>query len=83
MPEHGTSLRQTMGREGALKRRADILVSQGRDIPDSAGLFSVFQETCFFFVSEETVEKTISEMPNYVPPVPVHQVVSLAHGDLI
>lgn len=48
MPEHGTSLRQTMGREGGLKRRADSLVSQGRDIPDSAELFSVFQETCFF-----------------------------------
>ncbi|XP_062319382.1 uncharacterized protein LOC134022109 [Osmerus eperlanus] len=86
---HGKGAPDGVG--GALKRRADGLVSQGRDIPDAAELFAVLQETNtkikLFFVSEEAVDKAVSEMPNDVPPVPstmrIHQVVSQAHGELI
>lgn len=86
---HGKGAPDGVG--GALKRRADSLVSQGRDITDAAELFEVLQETNtkikLFFVSEEAVDKAVLEMPNDVPPIPsimrIHQVVSLAHGVLI
>lgn len=65
-------------------------VSQERDILDAAELFAVMKETNqnpVVFVSEEAVDSGVSEMPNNVPPVPsimrIHQVVSLAHGELI
>ncbi len=74
---------------GALKRRADSLVSKGTDIPDAAALFSVLQKTDttikLFFFSEE-VEKAVAEMLIDVPPVPsimrIHQAVTIAHGEL-
>lgn len=77
---------------GALKRRADSLVSKGTDILDATELFAVLQKTertikfCLFFVNEESVKKAVSDMPNDVPPVPsimrMHQAVTLSYGEL-
>ncbi|XP_028254033.1 uncharacterized protein LOC114441699 isoform X2 [Parambassis ranga] len=86
---HGKGAPDGVG--GALKRRADSLVSKGTDIPDAAELFSALQKTDttikLFFVKEEAVEKAVSMMPNNVPPIPstmrMHQAVTLTHGKLM
>ncbi|XP_070408481.1 uncharacterized protein [Nothobranchius furzeri] len=85
---HGKGAPDGVG--GALKRRADSLVSKATDIPHAAKFFDVLQKTettiKLFFVNEEAVEKAVQEMPNDVPSIPstmrIHQVVTLAQGEL-
>lgn len=76
-------------RRGALKRTADMAVAKGRDIPDVHKLFKALTETntTLFFVKSEDVESAMEKMPKQIPAVPVtmriHQVITLASGELI
>lgn len=74
----------------ALKRTADMLISHGRDIQDAHELFKALLETNpsikLFFVDGETVERALERMPLNLPAVPatmrIHQVVTLAPGEM-
>ncbi len=65
---HGKGAPDGMG--GALKRTADMMVTNGRDIPDAHELYKALLETTtvkLFFVA---VEKAMERMPGQIPPVP-------------
>ncbi len=76
---------------GALKRTADMMVAKGRDIPDAHELFKALTETNttvkLFFVKSEDIESAMKKMPKHIPAVPgtmrIHQVITLAPGELI
>lgn len=75
---------------GALKRKADSLVSKGTDIPDATELFAALQKTemviRLFFANDDAVEKAVQEMPKDVPSIPstmrIHQAVTIAQAKL-
>jgi len=68
-----------------------LTIKSAKRYSSRAELFAMLKETHtkiqLFFVSQEAVDSGVSEMPSYVPPVlsmmRTHQVVSLAHGELI
>lgn len=73
-----------------MKRTADKLVSNGRDIPDAHELYKALRETStvkLFFVTSDTVDKAIERMPINIAPVPgtmkLHQVVTLTPGEIL
>lgn len=76
---------------GALKRAADKMVAKGRDIPDAEELFRALSETNtsvkLFFVKSEDVEEAMEKLPKQIPAVPatmrIHQVITLAPGELM
>jgi len=67
------------------------MVAKGRDIPDAHELFKALTETNttvkLFFVKSEDVESAMEKMPKQLPAVPgtmrIHQVITLAPGELI
>ncbi len=76
---------------GALKITADMMVAKGRDIADAHELFKALTETNtkvkLFFVKSEDIESAMKKMPKHIPAVPgtmrIHQVITLAPGELI
>ena len=75
---HGTGAPEDIG--GAIKRKADKLISQGNDIPKTATMYrALIPETSvkLFFVGEDDVEEAV--VPDSVPAVRgtmrLHQVV--------
>ncbi|KAL7857118.1 hypothetical protein SRHO_G00160170 [Serrasalmus rhombeus] len=86
---HGKGAPDGVG--GALKRTADMMVAKGRDIPDALELYNALTETNttvkLFFVKSEDVEEATQKMPKLIPAVPgtmrIHQVITLAPGELI
>ncbi|KAK0152804.1 hypothetical protein N1851_005655 [Merluccius polli] len=75
----------------ALKRTADRLVSEGKDIPNAKQLYDCLlnAETSIqlFYIDEETVDKAVQEMPKQLPVVPstmrLHQIITLTPGKVI
>lgn len=83
---HGKGAPDGVG--GALKRTADMMVAKGRDIPDAHELLTETNTTVkLFFVKSEDVENAMEKMPKQIPAVPgtmrIHQVITLAPGELI
>ncbi|KAL7381234.1 hypothetical protein ABVT39_002539 [Epinephelus coioides] len=86
---HGKGAPDGVG--AALKRTADMLISHGQDIRDAHELFKALLETNtsikLFFVDGETVERALEKIPSNLPAVPstmkIHQVVTLAPGEII
>lgn len=86
---HGKGAPDGVG--GTLKRTADKLVSNGRDIPDAYELYKALTETSttvkLFYVGSEAVEKAIERMPGQIPPVPstmkTHQLVTFTSGEIL
>ncbi len=68
-----------------------MMVAKGRDIPDAHKLFKALTETNttvkLFFVKSEDIESAMKKMPKQIPAVPgtmrIHQVITLAPGELI
>ncbi|KAK0143486.1 hypothetical protein N1851_018398 [Merluccius polli] len=86
---HGKGAPDGVG--GALKRTADKLVTQGRDIPDANKLFQALSETDtrikLFYISAEAVDQAVLKMPDQIPAVPAimkcHQVVTISPGEVM
>uniref|UniRef100_UPI00358F15CF uncharacterized protein n=1 Tax=Myxine glutinosa TaxID=7769 RepID=UPI00358F15CF len=86
---HGKGAPDGVG--GALKRSADMMVAKGRDIPDAEELYKALTEANttvkLFFVKGEDVENAMEKMPKQIPAVPgtmrIHQVITLAPGELL
>ena len=86
---HGKGAPDGVG--GVLKRLADQLVCQGRDIPDPASLYRALLMTStsvkLFYVEAERGEEAHSLMPEKIMSVPgtmrIHQVVTKEKGHLI
>ncbi|KAJ8356910.1 hypothetical protein SKAU_G00197040 [Synaphobranchus kaupii] len=78
------------GVDGLLKRTADRLVCQGKDIPNVEHLFKALVDTNtavkLFYVEEAVVDKAIKEMPQGLPVVPstmrIHQLITCQPGKL-
>lgn len=74
-----------------LKRTADKLVTNGRNIPDAHELYKTLTETSttvkLFYVASEAVEQAMERMPGQIPPVPstmkTHQVVTFTPGEIL
>ncbi|KAK7918767.1 hypothetical protein WMY93_010051 [Mugilogobius chulae] len=85
---HGKGAPDGVG--GTLKRKADKLVSKGRDIPDAKELFKALTEeettVKLFYVESEDVEQAVQRMPKEIPPVPsimkTHQMVTTSPGEI-
>ncbi|KAK2829641.1 hypothetical protein Q7C36_017631 [Tachysurus vachellii] len=68
-----------------------MLISHGRDIQDAHELSEALLETNtsikLFFVNDDTVEQALERMPSNLPAVPatmrIHQVVTLAPGEIL
>ncbi|KAK2866264.1 hypothetical protein Q7C36_002320 [Tachysurus vachellii] len=68
-----------------------MLISHGRDIQDAHELFEALLETNtsikLLFVNDDTVEQALERMPSNLPAVPatmrIHQVVTLAPGEIM
>ncbi|KAL4009294.1 hypothetical protein ACER0C_003146 [Sarotherodon galilaeus] len=86
---HGKGAPDGVG--GALKRAADMMVAKGDDIPDAEELLRALSKTNtsvkLFFVKREDVEEAMEKMPKQIPAVPgtmrIHQVVTVAPGELM
>jgi len=86
---HGKGAPDGVG--GVLKRLADQLVSQGRDIPDATTLYRALLTTGttvkLFYVETDNIVDAYRNMPANIPPVPgtmrIHQVVTNRQGHLI
>jgi len=86
---HGKGAPDGVG--GTLKRTADKLVTNGRDIPDAHELYKALTETSttvkLFYVASEAVEQAMEKMPGQIPPVPstmkTHQVVTFTPGEIL
>ncbi len=76
---------------GVLKRTADRLVSEGKDIPNARQLYesllSVQTSIQLFYIEEEAVNKAVQKMPKQLPVVPstmrLHQMITQAPGKVI
>nr|XP_046230013.1 uncharacterized protein LOC124051031 [Scatophagus argus] len=85
---HGKGAPDGVG--GTLKRTADKLVTNGRDIPDARELYKVLKENTstikLFYIENEAVEQAVERMPGQIPPVPstmrTHQVVTFTPGEI-
>jgi len=82
---HGKGAPDGVG--AALKRTADRLISHGRDIQGAHELFEALLEIKLFFVNGDTIEQALERMPSNLPAVPatmrIHQVVTLAPGEIL
>ncbi|KAK0139480.1 hypothetical protein N1851_023799 [Merluccius polli] len=86
---HGKGAPDGVG--GALKRKADGLVSKRHDITDAKSLYRALirahSTIKLFYVDEDDIEQAVHAMPQNIPAVPstmrLHQVVTLERGGLI
>ncbi|XP_053085679.1 uncharacterized protein LOC128317503 [Pangasianodon hypophthalmus] len=86
---HGKGATDGVG--GVMNRSADQLVSHGCDIHNAMGLFEALVHTGttlkLFYVSEESIDRAMKDMPYSIPQVPstmrIHQVVTTSPGHML
>lgn len=74
-----------------MKRSADRLVSHGHDIHNAMDLFEALVHTGttlkLFYVSEESIDRAMKDMPDSIPQVPstmrIHHVVTTSTGHML
>lgn len=86
---HGKGAPDGVG--GVLKRTADRLVSEGKDIPNAKQLYDCLLNAQtsiqLFYIDEEAVDQAVQKMPKQLPVVPstmrLHQMITLTPGKVI